>query len=308
MAQPHGLRCFGKMTIMRRRDRIVSALLLAPFMFVTALVLIAIVNILIQSLGYMPVFDLYDVTLKYYIETLKRPEVIQSLGVSLRVSFFSSIFAALCGTVICAALVRTRRTRGEMLYTVRLPILVPHTVVALFTVAMLSQTGVFARIAYAGGMISDYTEFPSVLYGTGYFGVIIAYVWKEAPFIAYFSLALMSGVSETLGEAAENLGASPFRSFMHITLPLSLPAIAKGLLIVLIFSFGGYELPLLLGATLPKAFPVYTYIEFLKPDFRLRPYSMAMNGITLIISLMMALIYALCMKRLMKKLGGGYEG
>lgn len=285
-----------------------SALLLAPFALITALVLAAIVNIMIQSLGYMPVFDLYDFTLKYYIETLKRPEVIQSLGVSLRVSFISSIFAALCGTVICAALVRTRRTKGAMLYTVRLPILVPHTVVALFTVAMLSQTGLFARIAYAGGMIGDYTEFPGILYGTGYFGVMIAYVWKEAPFIAYFSLALMSGISETLGEAAENLGASPFRSFMHITLPLSLPAIAKGFLIVLIFSFGGYELPMLLGATLPKAFPVYTYIEFLKPDFRLRPYSMAMNGITLIISLMMALIYAVCMKRLMKKLGGGYEG
>ena len=223
-------------------------------------------------------------------------------------SFISSIAAAVAGTLICAALVRTRRIRGAMLYTVRLPILVPHTVVALFTVAMLSQTGLFARIAYAGGMISDYSEFPAILYGTGYFGVIIAYIWKEAPFIAYFSLALMSGVSETLGEAAENLGASPFRSFMDVTLPLSLPAIAKGFLIVLIFSFGGYELPLLLGATLPKAFPVYTYIEFLKPDFRLRPYSMAMNGITLILSLMMALIYAVCMKRLMRKLGGGYDG
>jgi putative spermidine/putrescine transport system permease protein len=173
---------------------------------------------------------------------------------------------------------------------------------------MLSQTGIFARIAFAGGMIGDYTEFPGILYGTGYFGVIIAYIWKEAPFIAYFSLALMSGISDTLGEAAENLGASPFRSFMHVTLPLSLPAIAKGFLIVLVFSFGGYELPLLLGATLPKAFPVYTYIEFLKPDFKIRPYAMAMNGITLILSLLMALIYAVCMKRLMKKLGGGYEG
>jgi putative spermidine/putrescine transport system permease protein len=160
----------------------------------------------------MPVFDLYDVTLKYYAEVLSRPEVLQSLGVSLKVSLISSIFAAAAGTLICAALVRTHRTRGAMLYTVRLPILVPHTVVALFTVAMLSQTGLFARLAYAAGMISDNTEFPAILYGTGYFGVIIAYVWKEAPFIAYFSLALMSGVSDTLGEAAENLGASPFRS------------------------------------------------------------------------------------------------
>ena len=184
-----------------KRDRVVSVLLVTPFLMVTALVLIAIVNILVQSLGYMPVFDLYDVTLKYYIESFKRPEVLQSLGVSLRISVFSSVIAAAIGTLICAALVKTGNTRGGMLYTVRLPILVPHTVVALFTVALLSETGMFARLAYAFGRIGDYTEFPDILYGTGYWGVILAYIWKEAPFIAYFSLALMSSVSSTLGEA-----------------------------------------------------------------------------------------------------------
>jgi len=138
-------------------------LLVVPFMMVTALVLIAIINILVQSLGYMPVFDLYDVTLKYYTESFRRPEVLQSLGVSLRVSAFSSIIAAAVGTLICAALVRTGSTKGGMLYTIRLPILVPHTVVALFTVALLSETGLFARFAYAFGWIGDYPEFPAFL-------------------------------------------------------------------------------------------------------------------------------------------------
>ena len=213
---------------------------------------------------------------------------------------------AFFGTLICAALVRLGKSRGGMMYVVRLPILVPHTVVAIFAVALLSQTGLFARIAYALGIISDYTDFPTLLYGSGYAGVILAYIWKEAPFIAYFTVALMANVSSTLGESAENLGASPFQSFMHITLPLSLPAIMKGFLIVFVFSFGGYELPMLLGATLPKAFPVYTYIEFLKPDFSLRPYAMAMNGITLMLSLLMTLLYAILMHRLLKKIGGDY--
>ena len=215
--------------------------------------------------------------------------------------------SAVLGTLICAALVRTGKDKGIMLYTVRLPILVPHTVVAVFTVALMAQTGIFARIAYALGIIGDYTEFPNVLYGSGYFGAILAYIWKEAPFIAFFSLALMASVSHTLGEAAENLGASSLKSFFHITLPLSMPAVMRSFIIVFIYAFGGYELPMLLGATLPKAFPVYTYIEFMKPDFKLRPYAMAMNGITLILSLAMALIYAFMMHRLMRRLGGGYE-
>ena len=289
------------------RNKIAPILMIIPFLLITILVLAAIMNILLQSFGYMPVFGLYDFTLKYYIEELSRPEVLQSLAVSLRISVLSSVIAAALGTLICAALVYTGRTRGGMLYTVRLPILVPHTVVAVFTVALLAQTGLFARVGYALGLISDYTEFPGLLYGTGYAGVILAYIWKEAPFIAYFTLALMASISGTLGEAAENLGASPVRSFFHITLPMSMPAIARGFLIVFIFAFGGYELPMLLGATLPKAFPVYTYIEFLKPDFKLRPYAMAMNGITLILSLLMALLYAIMMSRLLRKIGGSYE-
>ena len=284
-----------------------SFLLLIPFLLVTMLVITAIVNILVQSLGYMPVFDLHEITLKYYREVLARADVRRSLLVSLHVSLWSSLIAAFFGTVICAALVRSGRLQGGMLYTVRLPILVPHTVVAIFAVSLLSQTGLFARAAYALGLIRDYTDFPALLYGTGYGGVILAYIWKEAPFIAYFTLALMASVSSTLGEAAGNLGASPLKSFFHITLPLSLPAIAKGFLIVFVFSFGGYELPMLLGATLPKAFPVYTYIEFLKPDFKLRPYAMAMNGITLMLSLLMTLLYAVLMHRLLKKIGGDYE-
>ena len=290
-----------------KRKQIMPLLLMLPFTLVTLLVLAAIVNILVQSLGYMPVFGLYDFTLRYYIEELKRPEVLSSLAVSLKIALMSSVISAVIGTLICAALVQTRKDRGLMLYTVRLPILVPHTVVAVFTVALLAQTGVFARIAYAVGIISDYTQFPNILYGSGYFGAILAYIWKEAPFIAYFSLALMASVSHTLGEAAENLGATSLKSFFHITLPLSLPAVMRGFIIVFIYSFGGYELPLLLGSTMPKAFPVYTYIEFMKPDFKLRPYAMAMNGVTLILSLAMALFYATMMRRLMKKLGGGYE-
>lgn len=276
-----------------------------PFILVTLAVLAAIVNILLQSLGYIPAFGLHDITLKYYIETLKRPEVLESLCVSLRISIVASIGAAVIGTLVCAAMVRTRRTKGGMLYAVRLPILVPHTVVAVFTVALLAQSGLLARMAYAFGFINDYSDFPMMLYGSGYVGVILAYLWKEIPFIAYYTLALMSSISESLGEAAENLGASPLKSFFHVTLPMSMPAIAKSFLIVLVYSFGAYELPMLLGATTPKAFPVYTYIAFIKPDFKDRPYAMAMNGITLIIALIMTVCYAIIMHRMMKRLGGG---
>ena len=290
-----------------RRNKSTPWLLLAPFILVTAIVLLAIINIIMQSLGYIPGFGMQEISLKYYKEIFGRADVMQSLLVSIRIALISSLVAAILGTILCAALVKSHKDHGLSLYTIRLPILVPHAVVAVFTVALLSQTGLFARLAYAMGLIGDYTKFPTLLYGTGYVGVIIAYLWKEIPFIAYFALALMSSISETLGEAAENLGASPIKSFLHVTLPMSMPAIVRGFVIVLVFSFGGYELPLLLGATMPKAFPVYTYIEYIKPDLHNRPYAMAMNGITLLISAVVAIAYAIAMNKMTKKLGGNYE-
>ena len=122
--------------------------------------------------------------------------------------------------------------------------------------------------------------------------------------MAYFVLALMSSISDSLGEAAKNLGASPWRSFFAVTLPLSLPAVLKAFLIIYIFAFGGYELPLLLGATLPKALPVQAYLAYSSPDLLQRPYAMAMNGVILLLSLAMALAYGWLTHRLLKKLGG----
>ena len=186
----------------------------------------------------------------------------------------------------------------------RLPILVPHAVVAVFVVQLLGQTGLAARFAYALGFIGDYTEFPQLLYTPSYFGTILAYLWKEIPFVAYFVLAFMSSISQTLGEAAENLGASPIRSFFQVTLPLSVPVIFHAFLIIFIFAFGGYELPLLLGSTLPKALSVQTYLAYMNPDLLQRPLAMAMNGVMLLLSLAMAGLFSLVMARANRKWGG----
>lgn len=274
-------------------NRIKRWLLLAPFLCVTALVLSSIWNIIVQGLGYIPAFGLTQPTIAYYAEVFSRPEFLSALHVSLRISLLSSVLAAAFGVLLCWALVSGGHTRGLMLYAIRFPILIPHAVAAVFVINIFSQTGLIARLAYAAGLIADYAQFPQLLYTDGYTGAILAYLWKEIPFVAYFTLALMSSISSTLGEAAENLGASPVRSFFLITLPLCMPTVAKAFLIIFVFSFGGYELPLLLGATLPKALPVQTYLAYINPDLRQRPYAMAMNGVMLLISAAFAVMYAL---------------
>lgn len=241
----------------------------------------------------------------YYREALTDPAFFSALGVSLRTALLSALAAAALGTALCGALVRLGRDRGPMAYLIRLPILTPHAVTALFAILILSQTGLLARWARALGLLSEPGAFPQLLFTPGYGGTILAYLWKEVPFVAYFTLALMAGVSGTLGEAAENLGASPLRSFLTVTLPLSLPAVSQAFLIIFLFAFGGYELPLLLGATVPKALPVYAHLAYMHPDLRQRPAAMALYGVILLLSAAMAALYGLLTRRLLRKIGGG---
>ena len=74
-------------------------------------------------------------------------------------------------------------------------------------------------------------------------------------------------------------------------MPLCKNTILSGFLIIFVFALGAYEIPQLLGPTLPKALPVLSYIQYTHPNLQNSPYAMALNGITIIISLISAVIY-----------------
>ena len=286
------------------KQKTVIFLLLLPFLLITGIVLVSVWNVAVQSLGYIPAFGLTRPTLQYYQQVFTRPDFLSALWVSLKIALWSAVAATVLGVLLSMALIKCRRAKGATLYAIRLPILVPHAVVAVFVIQILSQTGLIARGAYALGLLSESSQFPQLLYTPSYLGTILAYLWKEIPFVAYFVLAFMNGISQTLGEAAENLGAGPVRSFFEVTLPLSVPVISRAFLIIFIFAFGGYELPLLLGSTLPKALTVQTHLVYMHPDLLQRPLAMAMNGVVLLLSAVMALSYSMVVSRLNRKIGG----
>ncbi|MGI6734282.1 MAG: ABC transporter permease [Anaerovoracaceae bacterium] len=282
-------------------------LLLSPLLLVGVIFLLGVGNALIQSLGYIPAFDMTEITLKYYKEVFSNPTLIASIKVSLVIAIVSSVLAAIFGVLLCAAIVMNGRVRDRVLQVVKIPILIPHTIVALFAIMFLSQNGLLARILFHMGLITAQDGFPMILYDTNNIGIILAYLWKEIPFVAYFVFALMSSINATLGEAAENLGASSIRSFLHVTLPLCMPAVNKAFLIIFAFSFGAYELPFLLGATLPRALPVQAYVEYVHSDLRHRAYAMAMNGVMLLITLALSGIYYAISRKAERMNNGGQQ-
>ncbi len=286
------------------KKKITPYILLVPQLILGAIFIIGLGTGIIQSLGMIPAFGLTEPTLKYYKEILTRPDILQSLKYSLYIAFVSAFFATSIGTILCAILVNLRQVKGKVMRVVQIPIIVPHVIVALFVINILSQNGILARIGAQLGLITDQQQFPLFLYDSHGIGVILAYLWKEIPFIVYFVIALMANISDSLGEAAINLGANRIQVFWKVTLPLCMNTILSGFLIIFVFALGAYELPFILGATLPRALPVLAYIEYSKPDLLARPYAMAINGLIIAVSCSVAVVYYILLRRSTKKLAG----
>lgn len=286
------------------KKKITPYILLVPQLILGAIFIIGLGTGIIQSLGVIPAFGLTEPTLKYYKEILTRSDILQSLKYSLYIAFVSAFFATSIGTILCAILVNLRQVKGKVMRVVQIPIIVPHVIVALFAINILSQNGILARIEAQLGLISDQQQFPLLLYDGHGIGVILAYLWKEIPFIVYFVIALMANISDSLGEAAINLGANRIQVFWKVTLPLCMNTILSGFLIIFVFALGAYELPFILGATLPRALPVLAYIEYSKPDLLARPYAMAINGLIIAVSCSVAVVYYILLRRSTKKLAG----
>ncbi|MCF0143071.1 MAG: ABC transporter permease subunit [Parasporobacterium sp.] len=289
------------------QKKLTPYLLLLPQIVLGGTFILGLGTGILQSLGINPVFGLTTPTLKYYIEVLTRPAMFASVKYSLNIAFVSAFLATVLGTLICMLMVNRKRTGGAMVRVVQLPIIVPHVVVALFVVNIFSQNGILARVCAALGMISDQQQFPMFIYDQYGIGVILAYLWKELPFIVYFVLALMANINGSLGEAAVNLGASRWKSFTKVTLPLCMNTILSGFMIIFVFALGAYELPFLLGATTPKAMPILAYQKYSSPELLDRPYAMAINGIIVVISLIVAVAYYILIRKASRNLGDHKE-
>lgn len=287
------------------RKKITPYLLAAPVIVLCTILIISMVNGMIQSLGIIPAFHMEKPTLAYYKDILADETLMESIGLSIYIAAVTTILALALGSLLCWALILLKKQGGPLEQVLKLPILVPHTVVAILTINLLSSTGLLSRILVAIGLSGAADWISHILYTPESWGVILAYLWKEIPFVCYFVAAVMGSIDSAYGEAARNLGAGKWKAFWNVTLPLCRPAILNSGLIIFCYSFGAYELPLLLGSTLPKALPVQTYIEYTHPDLTHRPYAMALNMIMLFICLFAAGVYYLLIHKTFSKAGGG---
>jgi putrescine transport system permease protein len=180
-----------------------------------------------------------------YSYLLHEPLYVDAWFYSLKVAAVSTIFCLLIGYPMAYAIARSSPTgRNIYLMLVILPFWTSFLLRVYAWIGLLKTDGVINNALLWLHVIHE----PLAMMNTS-FAVYIGIVYSYLPFMI---LPLYSNLEKhdlTLLEAAQDLGSGPIRSFLRITLPLSMPGVVAGSLLVFIPAVGEYVIPTLLGRT-----------------------------------------------------------
>jgi len=167
------------------------------------------------------------------------------------ISYLRSIKMALVSTVLCLllgfpmayAIARTPQPwRNLLLLMVILPFWTSFLLRIYAMMVMLGQHGLVNHVLLSLGLIDEPL---SMLYNNG--AVALGIVYSYLPFMILPLYASLEKLDPDVHEAAADLGARPLRVFVDVTLPLAMPGIIAGSLLVFIPALGEYVIPALLG-------------------------------------------------------------
>ena len=172
------------------------------------------------------------------------PLYIKAFLNSMKVAFISSLLCLAIGYPMAYGIARSRpAVRNLLLMLVVLPFWTSLLLRVYAWIGLLKANGVINNVLLSLGLIHEpltmlYTPFAM------YVGIVYSYL----PFMILPLYSNLEKHDATLLEAAADLGAAPWKAFVRITFPLSIPGVDAGAMLVFIPAVGEYVIPTLLGS------------------------------------------------------------
>jgi putrescine transport system permease protein len=164
---------------------------------------------------------------------------------SLETAAIAALCCLLIGYPMAYGIARARpERRGALLMLVILPFWTSFLIRVYAWIILLQTSGPLNGVLLALGLIDQ----PLGLLNTQ-FAVYVGIVYTYLPFMILPLYAVLEKLDPALLEAAADLGSRPFRSFLAVTLPLSLPGVVAGTMLVFIPAVGEFVIPELLGGS-----------------------------------------------------------
>ena len=157
---------------------------------------------------------------QWYMSLFSNEPLLQAASISFRVALASAAFSTVLGTCAAFALQRFGRFPARTLFTGMLyaPLVMPEVIIGLALLLLFVGLGI----------------------DRGFWTIVIGHTTLGLCFVAVVVQARLSGFDRSLEEAAQDLGASPARTFRAITLPLIAPAMAAGFLLAFTISLDDF--------------------------------------------------------------------
>jgi spermidine/putrescine transport system permease protein len=175
-------------------------------------------------------------TTAWYGKLLADDNMLQAAGNSLFIAVVSSTVATVLGTMAGIAM---HRWRPKLLpFLVLTPVAMPEILLGVSLLLFFRQ-------------MLDLT--------LGLFSILAAHITFSIGFVAIIVRARLAGMDESLFEAARDLGATPWRTFRRVTLPLILPGIVAGYLMAFTLSIDDFVITFFVAGVGMSTLPLQIY-------------------------------------------------
>jgi putative spermidine/putrescine transport system permease protein len=262
---------------------IMPCLLLFALFFVLPIGLMAMMSFLTGNPVVQPNVEL---TTRHYVRFANDIYNWEVLWATLRIGLMVTAVTLFLGYPLAHLLARihSRAMHAVLLMAVLAPMLTGIVVRTFAWMTILSDTGVVNESLMALGLISE--PLPLMNSETG---IVIGLSHIFIPYMVLTLTGVIGRIDERLEQAAQNLGASPLRAFWEVTLPLSVPGILAGSLLVFALSISSYVTPLLMGGFQIMTLPLMIYQQ-IAANFNVG-FAAALGMVLLVISLVLVLAY-----------------
>ena len=192
---------------------------------------------------------------RWYGVLFRSEEVWDALALSLQIAVVNATFATLIGTLAALALVRFGNFRGRTLFSgmITAPLVMPEVITGLSLLLL------FITLEGIIGWPSE----------RGFTTITIAHITFSMAFVAVIIRGRLAGMGQELEEAAQDLGARPFRVLFDVTLPRLAPGMLAGWLLSFTLSLDDLIIASFVSGPGATTLPILIYSRVrvgLRPD------------------------------------------
>ena len=200
-----------------------SRFLLSVLVFGYAFLYIPLFSVMVYSFNDSRLATVWGgFSTRWYGELLKNEQVLDAIFLSLRIAVLAATLATIFGTMAGLALSRFGRFRGRTLFAgmITSPLVMPEVITGLSLLLL------FVSLQQLIGWPAQ----------RGFMTITIAHTTFAMAYVTVIVQSRLSGMDQSLEEAAMDLGGKPFRVVFDITLPLIAPAMVAGWLLAFTLS------------------------------------------------------------------------